>query len=248
VSHRTPLTLALVLAPAAALAGPREANMAEPILGETVTDIDGRDAGEIEIDMHGIVPHVRGTTWAVGEVGVEARVTRRLGVELEGAIAGWSGVGGRGDVLARGSFMLYHGTRHDLHVQLEARAGVDYTLGTPTFPSSEGAAFAIGARVGYRTGWLVLRGGAGAAISDEGHAPIWADLAAFVQLGHAGSFAGIETTTDWTSATPAIVCPEVELSLGDVKLALGAPIFLGNPTTGVYAGGLVALIIELDDD
>ena len=61
--------------------GPRK--MPEPLIGESVTDLDGTEAGELEVDATGLV-HPPDGFWSSG-VEVEWRALPRLGISLEGA-------------------------------------------------------------------------------------------------------------------------------------------------------------------
>jgi hypothetical protein len=86
---------------------------------------------------------------------------------------------------------------------------------------------------------------------------VWADAALFGEWGGgvgrnpAGtSFAGVEVVTDWASATPVIVSPELGIGLkaGDVPLRIlvGVPFFVANRDRGPWVGGLLRLMLELD--
>lgn len=245
------------LTPVEGAAEPQHSNMAEPIFGDTVTDIDGDAAGEVEVDVRSVVPRSRGVAWPIGLLGIEGRPTRRLGFELEGGIAGAVDHGGRGDLTLRAAYAVWHGVQHDVHLQIEAGASYDRSFGSApmgTLPTTDdGAPFRLGARVGYRYHRLTLRAGAGAAMSTGGSAPVWADAAVYGEFGPRRgdtSFVGVEAATDWTSSTPVLVAPELGLAFheGEAHVAFGVPIYLGNHTTSAYAGGFVTLIIEFGAD
>src|SRR5216684_1877339 len=57
--------------------------MPEPVLGESITDIDGSEAGEVEVDLTGVVGRAGGAKLWQGSVEIESRVTDRLGLEIE---------------------------------------------------------------------------------------------------------------------------------------------------------------------
>jgi len=88
---RTSLTsVLLLLCSSSAVAVPAESKersrseaMPEPVLGESVTEIDGTEAGEIELDLTAVIGRTGGTNLWQASVEIESRVIDRLGLELE---------------------------------------------------------------------------------------------------------------------------------------------------------------------
>jgi hypothetical protein len=254
---------ALLAVPCSALADKRPA-MAEPLIGESVTDIDSDEPGETEIDVTGATLHSwNGAAWGSGAIEIELRLTRRLGVSLEVGLIGGLNQGLYGDLNAAGSYTVWHDFRQQLHLQIEARAlALDTEFSSPrlrTIPENETPQFAVGLRGAWRWRWLTLRFGIGPSIGGSYAVPVWADAALFTEwswryarLRGLISFAGIEAVTDWASTTPVVVSPEIVLGfrLGDVptRIGFGAPLYVGNRGRGPFAGGLLRVLLELDRD
>src|SRR5580692_6929613 len=93
-------------------AAERAGNIPEPIVAETITDIDGVTGGEVEVDLTGYATsHVQSAS-----LEVEWRVFSRLGVELEAGLgdesSGWDG-----DLRLGASIPLVH--YHGFHLMAE---------------------------------------------------------------------------------------------------------------------------------
>jgi hypothetical protein len=248
-----------------ATAADRRPAMAEPLIGESVTDIDSDEPGETEIDVTGVA--LRGSSGAScgsGAIELELRLTRRLGVSLEITLVGGQDQGLYGDLAAAGSFMLWHDFQRQLHLQLEARAlAVEAQFSAArrlSIPENGAAPYAFGLRGAARWRWLSLRFGFGPSIGGHGGpVPLWADAALFAEWGgrSAGSrglvsFAGVEAVTDWGSATPVVISREIVFGfvLGDLptRVGLGVPFYVHNHGPGPFVGGILRVMLELDRD
>src|SRR5919108_788651 len=150
--------------------------MPEPLIGESVTDIDGTQAGELEIDASGIVARPGGE-WNTA-LEIEGRGLSRLGVLVEGTLSGDNTESAAGGLRASLAFLLLHDEEHDFHLMIDATArlfenAVASELGEPT----ERIAFSL--RGGIRRDWLTLRGslGAGAGTHSAHAVPLRAEAA-----------------------------------------------------------------------
>ncbi len=93
--------------------------MPEPLLGESITDLDGTEAGELEVDVTGLSRRP-GDLWT-GELEVEWRALTRLGLSLEaGAAHQGAGSGVATSLRPSASFVLFHDPVRDLHLMLDA--------------------------------------------------------------------------------------------------------------------------------
>jgi hypothetical protein len=255
------LLVALFRWSAVARAQVRPPAMAEPLIGESVTDIDGDEPGETEVDLGGVLFRGRdGLTWGGASAELELRLTRRLGVFLELGFQGAHDHGLRGGINAGGSLALWHDFRRDLHLQFEVRALVFdsefMAARLRSIPDEEAPPYAFGLRGAYRRRWLTFRFGLGPSIAGrDGSVPLWADAALFVEWGARRgfiSFAGIEVVTDWASATPVIISPEIVLghAIADLpmRVGVGLPFFLATRGSEPFVGGFLRVILELDRD
>jgi hypothetical protein len=180
--------------------------MAEPVIGESITDIDSEEPDETEIDLTGGLYRGRdGLTWEGGTAELEMRLTRRLGASLEIGLVGATDKGLRGAIDAGLSYVVLHDFRRDFHLQLELRTLVfDTEITAPrrvVMPDERAPPFAFGLRGAYRRGCLTARFGFGPSIAGRGGTvPLWADAATFLEWGghargpHRGqtSFVGFE--------------------------------------------------------
>jgi hypothetical protein len=241
---------ALAAARGAAAAEPDERTVApvpEPILAETVTDIDGRTAGELELSADIASLRARRGGGSVALVGFEAewQATRRLGLRLEPA-AVW--IDGRAAELSAGataSFKLVSDYVHDFYLQAEAGAELPADRAGYASPEQGALPYTLDLRAAWRTGRLTLRGGAGAGAAD--FAP-WAaahgSVAALVALDPSWKtgFFGVEALADAASPAPFLVAPDLVADLEAVDLPLRVGVALPwwpredgvRPSFGVY--------------
>jgi hypothetical protein len=245
------LALAL-LARSVAFADDERPPMAEPLISETITDIDGTDVGEGEFDATAIGFYRGIGSYGAGELEMEIKLTRRFGVALNLEPSGdnQNAIGGLA-VRVGASFGLWHDLRHDFHLQAEATARVfelDFTEGTADPQQSP---YRFGFRAGWRRGRLTLRSGAGVAIHGTESVPLWFDFAALGEWGTRDiSFAGVELVTDWSVRVPMLVIPEVAIAVRlagrPLRIGAGLPIGIGYRTSDFSVGGLLRLILEIE--
>ena len=213
--------------------------MPEPLIGESVTDLDSIEAGEVEIDATGVIRRPGGL-WSTG-LEIEWRALSRLGVSLEGA-ASREDMGGTATELRPSlAFVLLHDQARDLHLMIDATARLfendsEPGLGEPALP----VAFSL--RGGIRRSWFTLRGALGA--SAGGHSahvvPLRAEAATLLEAPF--GFWGIEGAADFARPSPGMLAPEAVLGTGTVQLGAALP---WEPGTGRF-GALVRLILEFD--
>jgi hypothetical protein len=230
------------------------APMPEPLVFETATDIDGLEAGELEVDALGSMLRDRdlGSAWN-GVLSGELKATSRLGIEAE--------LGGGGPISAAGSagwtgrltvsFAVVHDLARDLHVQLEAggsRAGFERIAepGDPALP------YFVGARWGVRQSWLTMRGGLDGELGGHAaHAPVLVDVELLGQWARpdAPSYAGVELAADLGRRAPFSVVPEISFGLRPQPFGarVGFAIPLTSSASGalVTVGGLIRLVFEV---
>lgn len=234
--------------------GPVHRPMPEPLIAESVTDIDGDSQGELEFDLTSAFAHSRQSGANSGSIQAEAewRATRRLGLSLEvdGERACTSEVSGQ----LAASWILLHDFTKDMHLQLEfgARIGAGENIDSLT-PSALQLPYVAGLRFGKRWNRWTLRSGVG--VSFGGGTSLVGALALFREtVSNAGrqSFYGIEVNADTARRRPLEVDPEfvVALPIGSSPPHLGAAI-LWSPShegSGSSVGALLRLSVELDRD
>jgi hypothetical protein len=213
--------------------------MPEPLIGESVTDIDSTEAGELEGDATGVIRRPGGL-WTT-ELEIEWRALSRLGVSLEGTAAREVTGTTATELRPALAFVLLHDQARDFHLMIDATARLfendsEPGLGEPALP----VAFSL--RGGIRRRWLTLRGALGA--SAGGHSahvvPLRAEAAALVEVPF--GFWGVEGMADLARSSPWMLAPEVVLGTGAVQIGAALP---WEPGTGRF-GALVRLIFEVD--
>ena len=225
----------------------------EPLVGESSTNIEGTEAGELEFDVNAAALRPSGGSSSKSlSVEAEWRVTDRLGVMLEAGI-------GRLDPPATTewgirtglSWSLLHDPGRDFHLQAEVtgrfgddEAGADGPIELPH-------PYSAGIRAAIRSGSFTARAGAGAAFGDG--ASLFAQMALLWNLSGALSkgFAGVEVNGNVGSGPPLSLVPQLFVSVPflPVPTAVG----LGIPWSpalraGQQAsiGGILRLVVELD--
>ncbi len=231
--------------------------MPEPVLGESITDIDGSEAGEVEVDLTALVGRTGGTNLWQGSIEIESRVTDHLGLELEIAYSGafTSNLPERStDLRLLASWSLLHDFDRGLHAQAEiawrfvGEIEDGANLGEPRLP------FSAGFRVGLDRGWWTLRLGLGAAAGRGGSAhliPVWASTTAFLNFGR-GRWAslGLDGEADWTRTNPFTVAPTLVFNGSVVhipgKVAIVAPYGFPAGSREPWFGLMLRVIGEFD--
>jgi len=230
--------------------------MPEPVLGESVTDIDGTEAGEIEVDLTAVLGRTGGTSLWQTSVEIESRVIDRLGLELELGYSGsfTSNITDEGfDLRVLASWSLLHDFENGLHAQVEiagrfvgeTEEGVN--LGEPRLP------YSLGFRVGLDRGSWTLRLGAGAAAGDSSaHViPAWVSATAFLNFGQGRWCSlGLDGEADWTRMNPFTLAPTFIFNGPTFhipgKLAIVTPYGFPGGAQEAWFGLMVRIIGEFD--
>jgi len=215
--------------------------MPEPLLGESITDIDNAQAGEFELDATGLFRRP-GDLWNSG-LEIEWRALPRLGLALEaaGSRQGSDGKGIGGSFRPSASFVLLHDPVRDLHFMADATARLfendaDAEPGEPALP----VAFSL--RGALRRGTLTLRGAIGAGVGGHSaHAvPLRAQAAALLEAQF--GFWGIEIDGDLARSSPWVIAPQTVLGTGSFQV--GAALTWEPGVNRL--GALVRLILQFD--
>jgi hypothetical protein len=231
--------MTLLLVALLAALPPRGRRMPEPLIGESITDLDGTEAGELEADATGVVQ--RGGSWSTG-LEIEWRALSRLGVSLEGTTSGEGNGSTATELRPSVAFVLLHDQASDLHLMIDATARLfendvaNPGLGEPALP----VAFSL--RGGIRRSWLTLRGalGAGAGGHSAHVVPLRTEAAALIEVPF--GFGGVEGAADFARSSPWMVAPEIVFGTGALRLGAALP---WEPGTGRF-GALLRLIVEID--
>lgn len=226
---------------------PKRPPMPEPIFTETVTDLDGDEAGELEVELNASTLRARrgGAYLYQGSVEVEWLATRRLGLRFEplasrgrdpGALEAKTEVGASAGV----SWKLMQDFAHDFHLQVEAlgRAPWNHTSiiaqpGDPELP------FVLDLRSGVRMGWLTVRSGVGVgAGGSSAHAPVRASLALLTNFEPSGRFGfwGIEMDADAARDDPFVLALNIVPDLTPTGLPFRVGLALPWNIVGISSG------------
>lgn len=231
--------------------------MPEPILEETTTDIDGVDAGEVEIEANAVILRSRlgGAFDLQLSPEFEWLVTRRLGVKVEpfferGAATGGapSNSGGVGGGL---SWKLVQDFKHDFHLQAEVDGRLPTDVSTVVEPGESPLPLSFDLRSGFRRGAWTLRNsvgvstrGSSAQISLRVSAALLTDFEPTGRLG----FWGVEVEADGARSNPVVVALDLvpDLAPAGLPFALGfaLPYSVGANGTAPSYGFFVRLFIE----
>lgn len=228
----------------------------EPVLTESVTDIDAAEGGELELALnaYSLVPRTGNARAAQTSVEAEYRLTRLLGVRVEPSISRLRAPGaldaenelGVGGAVA---LTLLHDFAHDFHLQAELSGRTPGLRGRDAGRSSElneaALPYDVALRAAWRVGRFTFRPGLGAeAGGASAHAPLRASFAVLTGLDDAArlGFVGLEADADFARRAPLVLAPNLvaDLTPLDVpfRLALALPLFVGVdralPFSGVY--------------
>jgi hypothetical protein len=233
--------------------------MAEPIYTETVTDVDGHEPGELEIELNTseLRPwRGRGGIWQASVEG-ELLATRHLGFRVEPTVTHSVDGAAKGStdfmVNAGVSWKLVQDFEHDFHLQAEL-AGRLPTGASPDDPIQPGDATlpaAFDLRAGLRRGWLTLRGSVGAeAGGTAAHVPLRAGFGLFTGFGRSERYGvwGVELDADGARTTPLVLALNVMPNLVPLglpgRLGLAIPWAIGVDDGRPSVGLLVRIFIE----
>src|SRR6266851_5717317 len=218
------------------VARPVRAKMPEPLLTESITDLDGSEAVEVE--------------W---------RALERLGLALDLGV-GRVLDGAASPVMSvrpAASWVLMHSQPLDFHLMAEVSARISQDATEDVWDPGEGALpLSGGFRFGIRHGWLTVRTflGAGAGSHSAHAVPLRAQAAVLAEFGREGrlGFAGFEMDTDWARRTPLTLAANLILRGAHLHLPFDLGIALPWTPQSRYGdaslGVLVRLILEIDHD
>jgi hypothetical protein len=234
------LTLALL-----GLLTVHEGEMPEPILVESITDLDTTEAGELELELG--TSTLNNGQWAT-RLEAEYRVTGHLGLLLESSITTL----GHSDPQVRAgvSFAGYHNTTLGLHLQFLAYAALHGSEEKNALldPAEPGTDFALGAHAGWHRDWWTVRaeltGGFGGHVS---HLPVRANVA--LLAGTPFAFIGVESMLDFARFDPWTIAAEAELreELGDFALRLAIAVPWRPRTDKNEVAVMLRVLVGLDD-
>lgn len=225
----------------------------EPLLTETVTDIDGAEAGEVEIEANGSsLRALHGGAYAVdGSLEVEWLVTRRLGVRVEPTLsrdADGAPASTAGGVSGGVSWKLLQDFERRLHVDVELLARVPWETSPIVQPGDPALPLAFDVRGAFQTaasGVLSLRWSAGAgAFGSAEHVPLRGSVAILAPFEGSGRFGfwGVEVDADGARHAPTVVAfeavPNLEPAGLPFRIGLALPWVVGErddrPSVGVF--------------
>jgi hypothetical protein len=231
-------------------AGEAKAPVPEPILAETVTDIDGTEAGEVELEANGSWLRARrGGAYAVdGSAEVEWLILRRLGLRLEPRLSR-DGDGAPPEdaagVSGGASWKLLQDFEHDLHVQAEVVGRYPTDSSPIVEPGDPARPLAFDVRGAFRRGIVTLRGSAGVGVlGPSEHVPLRGSLAGMFPFEESGRYGywGVELDADGARDAPLVVAldlvPNFEPAGLPLLLGLALPWTVGEredrPSLGLF--------------
>ena len=238
----------------------RRPPMPEPILTESVTDLDAVEGGETEyaLNVQTLAALRGGARARQASVEAEWRATQHLGLRLEPSFASLVEEGRSSELGLQGALAwgLVNDFEHDFHAQAEVTgrvAGNDKPYESQ--PGDFSLPFSAGLRTGLRIGALTIRPGAGVeAGGPVAHAPVWGGVGALYPLGREGrlGFFGLELDADAGRTTPVIVAPNFladTLSIGlPLRLGLAIPWVVGAPANEPQVGIYLRVLLRTEVD
>jgi hypothetical protein len=222
-----------------------------------VTDVDGFEAGEVELELNAeSFRSLKGGAYVL-QAGFEAEwlITSKLGLRVEPGVSRTVEAGAEAqDTLggsATASWKLLHDFEHDFHLQAELGGRLPTNITTIVSPGDSALPYVLDLRTGFRGGLLTVRGSVGAAAGGTAaHLPLRASLALFTGFGvseHFG-FWGVELDADGTRKTPAVLALNVVPHLGPAGLpfrfGLAIPWAIGVRDSEPALGFLVRIFYE----
>jgi hypothetical protein len=224
----------------------------EPIFAETVTDIDGADPGEIELEGNGSVLRARrGGAYALDtSLELEWLLTRRFGLRLEPTLSRDDGTLAPAQnafgVSGGASFKLLRDVPRELYADVEVLARYPWEETPIVQPGDPALPLAFDLRAGLREGPLTLRGSAGVgAFGAIAHVPLRASFAALFPFGASGRFGfwGLEVDCDGARQAPFVAAldlvPDViPAKVLPLRIGLAVPWAIGErddrPSLGIF--------------
>lgn len=233
--------------------------MPEPLLAETITDIDGREAGELELELNALTWRaLRGGahTWQASVEG-EFLATSHLGLRIEAryqrtVTAPVDAEGARPMGVSAGvSWKLLQDFQRDLHAQVEVGFRYPSEIAVAVDPEDSALPLAADLRAGWRRGMSTLRASFGVeAGGASAHAPVRGTIGILEPLGPSEryGFWGLEIEVDAARRAPALlalnVVPNLEPLGLPFRLGLALPWSLGSRETQPSLGIFVRLFVE----
>jgi hypothetical protein len=231
--------------------------MSEPVLAETITDIDGREGGETEIEMYASVLRSRSGGAFDLQLGpeLELLLPYRLGIKVEpfferaaSAGASPSNSGGFGGGV---SWKVLQDFEHDFHLQAEATGVYPAETSRYVQPGESPLPFTFDLRSGFRCGFLTLRDSIGvAAGGTSAHAPLRGSAAFLMDLERSGRFGfwGVEVEADGARPNPVVVALDLvpNLTPAGLPFAIGfvLPYSVGADGHAPSYGFFLRILIE----
>ena len=228
----------------------------EPILTETVTDIDGHEADELEFEASGSNSRaVTGGAYELqGSVEGEWLVTNRFGVRGEAFFSGGRRFGenvprGGFGMSFAGSVKLVRDLRRDFYLQVEAAGRVPFDAPQIVQPGEATLPIVIDLRAAWRRAFLTFRGGFGVEAGRFADVPLRTSLGIFTSLGHERfGFVGLEFDGDFARRNPVVLALDVVPSLTSIglpfKLGFALPLALGVDSTKPSIGFFFRIVVE----
>jgi hypothetical protein len=225
----------------------------EPLLVESITDVDGASAGEYEMDIDFFaVPSVSNSIVGTRVEG-EWRASERLGVALELSFAREVKTPDNYAFGARlaTSFVLLHDFAHNLHIQavgtfrapLETDEDVAHDAAETALPYGAGVHAAT--MLGPTSFRLEILGEAG---DHAVHAPLHVGVVALCLVDGLG-YVGAELIQDWALRDPFTIAPEIVFDGGPrglpFRVGIVVPVHLGVSDDRAF-NVITRLTLELD--
>lgn len=254
------VALAMFVDSRAAWAG--ETTLAEPIIEENITDVDGTEVGTLELDATGLLLRPRGTgpgLWGTALEG-EWRAVDRLGIGGELALGGTTSAfkPTSANVYTpriAGSYVVFRDWERQLFLQAEASARTTFGDEPPLANLAESALpYRGGLRLATQGGPVTFRAGAfGEAGGGFAHAPVRLSTATLVNFIGAPNrfYIGAEAMADWARASPFLVVPEAlfltRLLGAPIRFGVGVPLTVGAKGNDGSYGCAFRFVIEPDE-
>lgn len=238
----------------------RHVPLPEPIFTETVTDIDGDEAGEIEFEANGAVFRSR----RGGAYGLDASlegewiVHRRLGLRFEPTfssdrVAGMSAGSAVFGASAGAALKVLQDFEHQFFLHAEVLARLPWDEAAIVQPGDPALPFAVDLRAGLRRGPVTLRWGVGVgAFGDAVHVPLRGSVAVLTPFESSGRFGfwGVELDADGARSAPVVaavnIVPNLVPSGIPFRVGLALPWAIGEQDDRPSFGIFVRVFYESD--
>ena len=235
---------------------PERPPIPEPILVETITDIDAHAAGEVEFEFNTLFMRARRGGAYELEVGpeIEWLATDRLGTVLEifGTREAAAGEASTNQVGATAglSWKLLHDYPRDFHLQAEVRGRVPFDL-EPTDPGEPALPFALDLLSALQLGRWTLRNSIGVSAGGKAaHVPLRGSAVLLTGLGgtQRHGFWGLEVVADGAKIAPLALAldlvPDLTPAGLPFRVGLVGSYSFGGPETVPSWGGFLRIFIE----